>query len=393
MVKPVTIGRGIAAAGSLVALGLAMHTAVNLRRLRRPTARASLPARAPERVSVLIPARNEELSIAAAIESVRGQHTSIDAPTGCCSTSIELEVLVLDDGSSDATGAIAETIAHEDARVRVLRAPDDAPPPGWLGKTWACARLAEESSGSVLVFMDADVTLQPTAVLALVTELRDAGFAMVAPYPYQEAGTWFERLVQPLVTWSWVATMPLGWAERSTRPSLSAANGQLLAVDARSYRAVGGHASVAGDVIEDVGLMRAFKRAGFRTATVDGSHLAQCRMYASTSEVVDGYTKSLWAAFNGPAGSIAATALLIGAYVMPAVGVLTARRRSTRTLAAAGYLSGVASRALVARRTGERVLPDALLHPASVSAFAILTALSWSRHLRGTNTWKGRPVR
>lgn len=377
-------------AGSLAAFGIAVHTAVNLRHLRRPAARVSsaVPsdARTRERVSVLIPARNEAATIATTLSSAVMQ----DCDEG--THPIDLEVIVLDDGSSDDTAALAREAAGDDARVVIRTEPDADPPPGWLGKPWACQRLSAVATGSVLVFVDADVELSPHAVTALVDTLRGDGFAMVAPYPYQEAVTWLERLVQPLVTWSWAATMPLAWAENSSRPSLSAANGQLLAVDAAAYRSVGGHAAVAAEVLEDIALMRAFKRAGLRTVTADGSDLARCRMYIGARQVVDGYGKSLWDAFNGPAGSLGVNALLVLAYVVPAVCVVTARSSRTRGVALLGYAAGVASRALVARRTGEHLLPDVLAHPASITAFVALNAVSWQRHLRGANTWKGRAV-
>ena len=365
-------------AATVAAWAITAHTAASLRLLRAPDPAAPTVT---EPVSLLIPARNEERHIEATVRSALAQ-------TGVA----ELEVLVLDDGSTDRTGEIVAGLAAEDARVRLITAADEPPPPGWLGKPWACERLADEARGSALVFVDADVLLAPHAVRALVHTLRTTGLAMVAPYPHQESGTWLERLVQPMVTWSWAATMPVRWGERSLRPSLSAANGQLLAVDAAAYRAAGAHAAVRGEVIEDVALMRAFKRAGAHAATVDGSHLASCRMYTGTTEVVDGYAKSLWAAFNGPVGSLAVTGLLVGVFVVPAAAAAAAPTRGTRAIGAAGYAAGVTSRALVARRTGEPVLPDALAHPASILAFAGLSAVSWWRHLRGTNRWKGREV-
>ena len=385
MVSGAQLSRAAVLGGSLLAVGIAVHTLVNLRNLRRPEARSmAAPSRARDRISILIPARNEADTITMTLRSAAQQRVPGDEH------GVDLEILVLDDGSTDETRRLAETEAAADPRITVMTAPDVDPPPGWLGKPWACQRLAAEATGSVLAFVDADVELLPDAVAALVTTLRDAGLSMVAPYPYQESDSWLERLIQPLVTWSWAATMPLAWAERSTRPSLSAANGQLLMVDAEAYRQVGGHEAVAGDVLEDIALMRAFKRAGLRTATVDGSHLARCRMYHGPQQVIDGYSKSLWAAFNGPAGSIAVMVLLGWAYVVPAVGIVAAPRN--RRIALLGYAAGVASRAMVARRTGERILPDTLAQPASIAAFIALNALSWRRHLRGTNSWKGRPV-
>ncbi len=385
MVSATELARAAVVGGSLLAVGIATHTAINLRHLRRPVSRPPrASSRARDRVSILIPARNEADTITGTLRSAAQQRIPDDV------RGLDLEILVLDDGSTDETRTLAETVAADEPRMTVMTAPDSAPPRGWLGKPWACQRLSDAATGSVLAFVDADVELLPEAVVALVDTLRDGDFAMVAPYPYQESGSWLERLIQPLVTWSWAATMPLAWAENSTRPSLSAANGQLLVVDAEAYRSVGGHAAVAGDVLEDIALMRAFKRAGMRTVTVDGSHLARCRMYVGPRQLIDGYSKSLWDAFNGPAGSIGVMALLGWAYVLPAVAVIAAPRH--RRVALLGYAAGVASRAMVARRTGERIFPDILAQPASIAAFIALNALSWQRHLRGTNSWKGRPV-
>jgi hypothetical protein len=299
-------------------------------------------------------------------------------------------VIVLDDGSSDLTASIVESI--DDPRLTLLRGPDTPPPPHWLGKPWACARLAESAGGSILIFVDADVELNEDAALAAIRELRANGFSLVAPYPRQLAEGPLERLVQPLVTWSWVATMPLRWAERSHRPSLSAANGQFLVFDTAAYRSIGGHASVRSEVVEDVALMRALKISGHRTATVDGSHLAQCRMYDGTREVTDGYAKSLWSAFGGPSGSVAVNALLFTAFVAPPAAAILARDRRTKAISLAGYAAGVTSRALVARRTGERVWPDTATQPLSILAFNALNVISWTRHRRGSNSWKGRSV-
>ena len=367
----------LVAASALTATAIAVHTALNLRYLRRPNVEAP---EVDEPVTVLIPARNEAAHVQTTVRSVLAQ-----------SGIRHLSVVVLDDDSGDETPALVRELVDQDPRLSLITG-TEPPPPQWLGKPWACARLAESSSGSVLVFVDADVVLGPGAVRAVVDTLRTRGFAMVAPYPRQVAGTWLERLVQPLVTWSWVATVPLHWAETSTRPSLSAANGQLLAVDAVAYRSVGGHGAVRDQVIEDVALMRAFKVAGLHTATVDGSHLATCRMYEGTEAVVAGYGKSLWSAFNGAAGSIAVCTLLAAVYVVPPLAMVSTRDPRIRAMAALGYAAGVASRAIVARRTGERIAPDALGQPASVVAFIALNAISWRRHLAGANTWKGRPV-
>jgi len=360
------------------ACALAVHSAWNVRRIRRPQ-----PTNAPltESVDVAIPARNEEDTLKATIDSVRNQQ---GVP--------QLSIHVLDDGSTDRTGDIADAAAREDSRVRVHHRPDTDPPSGWLGKNYACMNLAQESDSDVLVFIDADVLLEPNAINALVTELRAGGFALVAPYPRQIAITWLERLMQPLLAWSWMTTVPLRVAENTQWASMSVANGQLMVFDTRAYRTIGGHEAVRGEVIEDVALMRSVREAGLRAATVDGAMVASCRMYEDSSDLVEGYTKSAWNAFGGAIGSIAVNAVLVGLYLVPPIAMVTGSGR-TRAWGSIGYAGAVVGRAVVAHDRGERVWPDALAHPASIVAFAAINALSWSRHLRGTTSWKGRVIR
>lgn len=368
--------RRITMLGTVIAVGIAAHTALNLGRLRKPN--VQVPP-VDEQVSVLIPARNEEAVIGSALAAVLAQ---AGVPN--------LEVIVLDDDSADDTAILVKSVS--DPRIQLISSTDQ-PPGEWLGKPWACSRLAEQARGSVLVFLDADVQLEPDAIRASVRAMRANDFDLISPYPRQLAGHWLARLTQPLVTWSWCALLPLQWAEQSTRPSLAAANGQFLVMDANAYRAAGGHESVAGEVLDDVALMRAFKSAGYRTCTMDGSELASCEMYENAKQTVDGYAKSLWTAFGSPAGSIAVNALLCTAYIAPPVAAITARSRKVRTIGAMGYAAGAVSRALVARRMGTQVWPDSAMHPASVASFIAISVISWRRQQLGTNTWKGRVVR
>ncbi|MFC3688419.1 glycosyltransferase [Aquipuribacter hungaricus] len=358
-------------AGTGLAVALTAHTAWNTTRLRRPPAE---PPPVRERVSVLVPARDEEAALPALLDCLAEQ-------VGCD----DLEVLVCDDGSTDATARLVREASARDPRVRLITGRER--PPGWLGKPYACHQLARAATGSVLLFVDADVVLAPHAVAATVALLRGSGLDLVSPYPRQVAVTAAERLVQPLLQWSWLTTLPLVAAERSPRPSLAAANGQLLAVDAGAYARAGGHAAVAGEVLEDIALLRAVKRSGGRGVPCDGSQVASCRMYTSWPEVRDGYAKSLWAAFGSPAGAAAAMAVLGLAYVWPAAAALRGS-----AVGAVGLGAGVLGRYLTAEATGARSLPDALAHPVSVLLAASLTVTSFVGRYRGTLRWKGREV-
>ena len=366
------------ASGAVAAWLATAHTAYNLRVLRTPP---PSPDPVPERVSVLVPARDEAERLGpclAALISTEG------VP--------DLEILVLDDGSSDGTAEIVRAYEQRDPRVRVIDGGSDPLPEGWLGKPWACERLARAATGSVLVYVDADVTVAPHGIAASVELLREAALDLVSPYPHQQAEGALPRLVQPLLQWSWLTTLPLGPAESSPRESLVAANGQLLVVDAGTYRLAGGHEAVRGEVLDDVALLRAVKRVGGRGVVVDGTHVASCRMYDSGPELVEGYTKSLWSAFGSPAGSAAVVSLLSWLYVVPAAAVVVGPTHRARAWGAAGYAAGVAGRALVARRTGQHLVPDVATHPASVATFGWLVAESWRRKRAGALTWRGRPV-
>jgi hypothetical protein len=354
---------------------LTAHTVVNARLLRTPPADARAP---DERVSVLLPLRDEASRVEPCLLALRA---ALDACAGAA------ELVVLDDQSTDDTADLVRRLTCDDPRVRLLAGAPRAQ--GWLGKPWACAQLAEAAApdSSVLVFLDADVVLAPHALVATVAQLRRTGLDLVSPYPRQVTVTVAERIVQPLLQWSWLTTLPLRLAEKSSRPSTAAANGQLLAVDRAAYVRAGGHAAVRAEVLDDLALLRAIKITGGRGGVTDGTGLATCRMYDGWPAVRDGYTKSLWAAFGSPAGAAATTTALSLLYVWPAVAAALGSPAG-----AVGYAAGVAGRVVTARRTGGRVWPDALAHPVSVAVLGWLTARSCRGRQRGTLRWKGRPV-
>lgn len=353
-------GRVLAAAAAAACAAATLHSLWNLRILRRPD-RVDDSAR----ISVLVPARDEQHRIGPTLDSLRrleGVH----------------EILVLDDNSRDRTAEMVRA-----AGLPVLRS-NDEPPPGWLGKPWACHRLAQAATGDILVFIDADVTLTPDAAVRAAALLEDV--ELVCPYPRQITTGVLQRLVQPLLQWSWLTFLPLGLAERSAHPALVAGNGQFLAVRAAAYRAVGGHSAVRGEVLEDLALARRFKASGFRAAMADGTDIATCHMYVSDRDLVDGYTKSLHDAF-GP-GTLM---LLGGMYLAPSAGLLLSRDGTTRALCLTAYGAAVAGRVAVAKRTGQP-LADTVTHPLSMAALFGLYVRSVVAHRRGRIQWRGRDL-
>jgi len=381
IVEPiVTAGAIVAGAGCAVA-------SVNLIAMRRLRADAT-PVIEP--VIIAIPARDEATRLPRLIADLRAQQGVS-----------RMRIWILDDGSTDGTFPAAVEAIGDDDRFTVVAADTD-PEPGWTGKTAACARLAELAGVTAgpppgaLIFLDADVRLRPQAIAAAVSELRRSGAGSVSPWPYQRAGSLAEALVQPLLCWSWATTLPVRLADRSLRSSTAVACGQFLVFDAAVYRAVGGHAAVAGSITEDLALARALRRAGHRTVLVAAGTLASTRMYRGAAEVDGGYTRWLWSAYGGTAGAVAVDTVAAVAYVLPALAALFGRGRIRRT-GVIGYGSGVASR-LLARSlesgTGPRGadLGAALAHPVSIGAYLRLSGRSWLLHRRGALSWKGRPV-
>lgn len=339
------------------------HTAVNAALLRRPRRGATTT----ERVAILLPLRDEAERVTPCLRSLLAQ---VGVP--------DLTIHVLDDGSTDGTADVVREVAGDRVRLHT----GTPPPPGWLGKPHACHLLGEfAADADVLVFVDADVVLEPDAVAGAVDLARETGVTLLSPYP-RIIG--FGRLVQPLLQWSWLTFLPLRAMERSPRPSLAAAGGQWLVVDRTGYQRAGGHAAVRDEILEDIALARAVKRTGGRIALADGSRLATCRMYDSWHDLTNGYAKSLWSSFGSTAGAVAVTSMLVLLYVLPLVFF--------PVIAPLAYLLGVTGRVITARATGGRAFPDALAHPVSILLFGYLIVLSVHRRRTGRLSWRGRAI-
>ena len=179
----------------------------------------------PPQVSVLIPARNEENSIGAALQSVLQN------------TGIELEVIVLDDHSTDNTAKIVQNYTEKDPRVRLEYAP--TLPVGWCGKQHACYTLAKHAQYPILTFLDADVRLTPDAIASMVGFLTSSQAQLVSGFPRQETGTLLEKLVIPLINWLLMCYLPMAIMRRDKRPGLGAGCGQWFMTRREDYNKIG----------------------------------------------------------------------------------------------------------------------------------------------------------
>jgi hypothetical protein len=339
--------------------------------LLAPVARAAAPA-----VSVLIPARDEAGNIGAAIDAV------------LASRGIALEVLVLDDQSSDDTARIVVDYAARDPRVRLLRG---VPlPAGWCGKQHACAQLAAAARGDELVFIDADVRLSPDAVARLVAARRHRGVALLSGIPHQITGSLLETLVIPLIHVVLLGYLPFPGLRWTRRPAFAAACGQLVVVAADAYRTSGGHGAIRASWHDGLALPRHLRACGHGTDLVDVTALARCRMYRGARETWEGFAKNAAEGLGSPRGIVPWTLLLLGGHVLPAllfvIGLLADWPPAVLGAAAAGSGVVLAARVLLAWRYRHPPL-SVLLFPVGA---ALLVAIQWHARLRRHRGWRPR---
>lgn len=336
-------------------------------------------------VSVIVPARDERRNIAECVRSV----LAADYPA--------LEVVVVDDHSTDGTSALARVAGGADPRLRVL---DNGPlPPGWFGKQWACATGAAAARGAILCFADADTRHAPDLVTRAVNAMRGRDAHLLSVVGRQELVTFWERVVQPQV----LAVMAgrYGSTERiSHSPNVhdKIANGQCLFVTRQAYDAVGGHAIVRDSVSEDLVLAKRLFAAGRTVAIVLGPAQLSTRMYRGLGELVRGWRKNMFAggreAAPGALGRLLFPLMLLfpplfSLYpiLLLALHALGAVSQTTGLAAAVATALLLAAWAVVYRRAGLSPL-YALAFPAGAAVLLTIVVQALARGRRVE--WKGR---
>ncbi len=234
-------------------------------------------------VTAILPAKDEEIYIGECLESIRAQ------------TYRNLDMIVVDDRSTDRTGEIARAIAATDSRTRVLTITDL--PEGWTGKTHALVRTSGLATGEWLLFVDADTLHTPESLAIMMRYARDQGASLVSLLPELRCETFWERIMQPLAAITLMQSFPLGGVNNDRSP-LAFANGQYILVKRTAYDAAGGHTAVRHRFVEDIALAQRIKGRGLpiRVAIVRG--IVTCRMYASYSQVVRGWSRILYDALE-----------------------------------------------------------------------------------------------
>ncbi|MEM1296061.1 MAG: glycosyltransferase family 2 protein [Verrucomicrobiota bacterium] len=328
-------------------------------------------------VSILIPARNEANNIRTIVESA------------ILSTNVELEVIVLDDGSEDETVAIVEELAKSDSRIQ-LRSGDPLPQ-GWAGKMYACWQLAQAASHPWLLFVDADVRMAPDAARRMIDFARTSETApvLVSGPPRQITGTWGEKLLLPLIHFVLLGFLPLREMRRSLNPGLGAAVGQVILAHREAYFEVGGHSKIASSFHDGLNLPRAFREAGKMTDLTEIGDLMTCRMYHNAKETWDGLLKNAAEGMGAPKTIGPMTVLLIGGQVLPWIGLFLSEGLPQQLFLLAASL-GVGLRALAAIRFQQSWF-GVLTHPIGVFVLILIQWIGFTGARTGKRaSWKGR---
>jgi cellulose synthase/poly-beta-1,6-N-acetylglucosamine synthase-like glycosyltransferase len=353
---------------ALAALPTALALA-NISLLRRTVRRAPAPETL---VSILIPARNEERNIARAVDAA------------LASMGVPIEVLVMDDASTDRTSAIVREYVERDSRVRLLAAPPLEP--GWTGKVHACHHLSRAAQGTHLLFVDADVRLEPHGAATLAGHAQGSGAALVSGVPRQAMGSLGEMLIVPTINLLMLGYLPVAMMRRSHDQGFGVACGQMMLVEAKAYRTVGGHGAIRHLLHDGIQLARLFREKGHGTDLVLGHDLASCRMYGGLPEAWAGFSKNAHEGMAKPLALPVWTLLLGGGHILPFV-LLALAPSWPAALAVLVSLFGRASITVATREP----LASIPLHPFTV---AVGLMIQWRALLRigrgGQAGWKGR---
>jgi chlorobactene glucosyltransferase len=325
-------------------------------------------------ISLLIPVRDEMVNLPDLLRQVR----QLDYP--------DLQIIILDDNSSDGSWDYLNSHRGEFTNLTLLRGSEL--PPGWTGKNWACWCLFEASRGEIVVFADADTRPGKYALQRSLTALNKYGLQMLSVFPQQILGTWGERMIVPMVDSYLYSALPLWLVKLLPQAALAAANGQWMFWRRDAYAAIGGHAGVKGEVVEDVVMARKAKAAGLAIMTLAGRGEIFTRMYRNFRDVWQGFTKNTY----GIAGGTPLTAAIVAAIFLislwPWLIILISPGWTSFIL----LVPVLVWRLVFSLNFRYPLLWNVLLYPLQALAFVALlihsSLLSW----RGKARWKGRQI-
>jgi cellulose synthase/poly-beta-1,6-N-acetylglucosamine synthase-like glycosyltransferase len=336
---------------------------------------ATLQALARPAVSVIVPARNEEACLGPCLQSLATQ------------AGVTLEIIVVDDHSTDRTREIALSFSNQ--QVRVIEA---APlPPGWTGKNNAVTAGSRAARGEWLLFTDADTIHLPGSLALSLEEAKRHDASLLSYSPEQIVKSFWEKAIMPVIFAELAASYRPSQVSDPNSPA-AAANGQYILITREAYDAVGGHAAVAANLLEDVALARAVKQSGRKIFFRYAADAVQTRMYRSFAQLREGWTKNLALLFPTPARlATLRTIEFVLIAASAAIAVSATLRGREQPAAAAGILAGIVYALFLKRIRRAHFSWDADVFAfLGLPLFSYLLLRSKSAHATGKVPWKGR---
>jgi glycosyltransferase involved in cell wall biosynthesis len=325
-----------------------------------------------DKVSVLIPVRNEEENILFLLESIAVQDYA------------DYEVIILDDDSTDKTFEICEKFAIQNPKFTVIKG--EALPGDWLGKNYACHQLAQHATGRYLLFLDADEQIDRGLINSALHRMETNKLALLSLFTNQEMLTLGEKTVVPLMHYLLINLLPIRLVYLSKNPAFAAASGQFMLFDAALYRQYKWHQKVKDKVVEDVEIMKLVKTEGLKGEALLANGMISCRMYTGYKEAVDGFSKNFLAAFNySVIGFLIYLVVIIGG---PLVVI------ATLNLQLIVFMCGIImlTRSMVSLLSGQSNSLNTFLHPVQMANMAVIGFIAIQKYLTRTTLWKGRRV-
>lgn len=323
-------------------------------------------------VSVIIPARNEERAIERTVRAMLAQ----DYPS--------IEVIVVNDRSTDGTGAILDRIAADDGHLLVLHG--EEPPPGWLGKPWAMHEGSLRARGELLLFVDADVHYAPPTISTAVQHLHAKGQDLTFLYPHFEMHGLWENAMMPAVPMT-PFSFPMWLGELVPLTYLGIGGGTGNLIRRTAYDQAGGHEALRHAVIDDVALAQHVRRCGLRTGMARTEHLVTVRMYHGLHEIVHGFTKNMFTVLGRSYfGAVMILVIFFIAHLLPYPMALAGDGVALAVVALI-----LLTRLIFFRAIGYPVWNALLLHPLTTIGWIWITIRStWVVGIRGQLPWRGR---
>ncbi len=345
-----------------------------------PAPRPDAETAATTSISVLIPARNEAAGIEATLQCLLANAFQ------------PMEILVLDDCSTDDTAAIVQRLAEKESRLRLLSSA--ALPAGWNGKQHACWQLAQAAKYEVLVFLDADVRVSDDFLARIAAELAAKPRDLLSGFPMQSHRYAFRKTPDPMMHLVLLGFLPLDQMRSSRKPEFGAGCGQLFIARRDAYFAAGGHRAIQASRHDGIKLPRAFRTAGFDSDLLDATDIARCRMYTSMKQVVQGLLKNANEGIAQPKLIVVFSILLLGGQTLPlfmlAHAIFWKWNAIAISILAVASIVSFLPRALAAARFRQPWI-GVLLNPIAVALFIALQWCPSSAAARPqTIPWRGR---